>query len=573
VKLLIAILFILPITSYCQCYELNDGKGLSLFSPFLNNSPRFKEKVKGGSFGDTSTIRTCNDRKRRSAVSVYVVKDGEPIFAAHSGIINIYTSVNALEDNQTNDAIWIDGEILTTNYIGLKPVVQSGQYIYAGQLLGNVYRESYGTLFGFGIRRAPPVNPYHKRGFLPSVPEEGKDCTCNGDPVWPEYFVDPASPFIAFDRYNDVLPDVSIRINFSPNGVGQWSFDNSKTWLSAGDHISKLPYGFYKIIFKPVYGYGTPSSINVRIDPTNQNYITTAKYAPDYTILKKPEAELQREADQKLIDTKMLHTLDSLNQIVNAGDRTFVLRNNIIDSLNNRFTKIENTQKETLLFTQLFKYILPVLLLAMTFMAILFFQNNKIRRQKKHLENLQKEQHHRVHNSLGLVSSLLNKYKDNIDPEKLANIDNKIIAISTVHRQLYKGNDLENINFQPVAENIAQSLLSQKGLTEINAEIDANITIPQNKSTTLALIFNELLTNSLKYAFVNTTDKHIMLTTTNEDNHTLMIYRDNGLGYNDEFLNHKTSGFGRVLLEGLAHQLRAKISFYNETGACCMIKF
>src|SRR5690606_18790261 len=114
--------------------------------------------------------------------------------------------------------------------------------------------------------------------------------------------------------------------------------------------------------------------------------------------------------------------------------------------------------------TRLFKYILPILLLAILFAVILLFQNNKIRRQKRYLENLQKEQHHRVHNSLGVVSSLLNKYKDDIDSEKLGHIDNSIIAISTVHRQLYKGSDLEYINFQPVAENITRSLLVQRGL-------------------------------------------------------------------------------------------------------------
>ncbi len=545
---------------------------MSLFSPFFKSTPRAKTEVQGFSFGDTSVTRLCAGRGKKMVVCSYRFAEPEPIFAIHSGFVNVYTSTSTFENNQENDAVWINGDNITTNYMGIYPSIQTGQYVYAGQLIGTTYKEKNSEeLFSFSIRRARPYNPIVKRGFLP-VASDNEHCECRKDPVWPEYFIYPAGMFIAYDQHNDFMPEGSLRVNIEPGGVGQWSFDNGKTWLSAGDHISKLPYGFYKIIFKPVYGYGTPSSINVRIDPTNQNYITTVKYAPDYTILKKPEAELQREADQKLIDAKMLQTLDSLNQIVNAGDRSFVLRNNIIDSLNNRFTKIENTQKETLLFTQLFKYILPVLLLAMTFMAILFFQNNKIRRQKKHLENLQKEQHHRVHNSLGLVSSLLNKYKENIDPEKLANIDNKIIAISTVHRQLYKGNDLENINFQPVAESIAQSLLSQKGLTEINAEISANITIPQNKSTTLALIFNELLTNSLKYAFANATDKNISLTATRDGKNILMLYRDNGKGYTDDFLNRKTSGFGRVLLEGLAHQLRAKISFYNEDGACCMIK-
>lgn len=168
---------------------------------------------------------------------------------------------------------------------------------------------------------------------------------------------------------------------------------------------------------------------------------------------------------------------------------------------------------------------------------------------------------------------MLNKYKHDITPEKLANIDNSIIAIATVHRQLYKGEDLQNIEFQPVVQHIAESLLSQNGASDtITVHIDAHVNIPQSQSTTLALIFNELLTNSLKYAFESTCNKKIIFTATKDGATILAIYKDNGVGYSTDFLKGETMGFGRVLLEGLANQLRAKISFYNDNGACCMIK-
>ncbi|MFT3904525.1 MAG: hypothetical protein QM727_15240 [Niabella sp.] len=89
----------------------------------------------------------------------------------------------------------------------------------------------------------------------------------------------------------------------------------------------------------------------------------------------------------------------------------------------------------------------------------------------------------------------------------------------------------------------------------------------------MALMFNELFTNSLKYAFENSNEKSISFVATREDNSFLIIYRDNGKGYSMDFLKQKTNGFGRIMLDGLAHQLHAGISFYNEGGACCMIKF
>lgn len=568
-------LLLMPFTAYAQkCYELNRGDGLSLFSPFLGSNPRVQKQHSAYFFGDTSRTFSCNDIRRKSVIGVYEIPEEEPVFAAHSGVVSIYTSVNTMERNQASDALWIDGGIITTNYIGLIPSVQTGQYVYAGQQLGKIYRDKFGSIFGFGIRRAPAFNPIHKRGYLPAAADMESQCECGGEPVWPEYFVNPSSKYIAYDLYNDFEPEASLKLTIEPGGIGKWSFDNGVTWLNSGEKISGLPFGYYKIIFKTEYGYTVPSYIQAKTTKISKDFETTVKYIPDYTILKRPEAELIREADQRQMNARLIYALDSLNVVVNANDKTTYLKNSIIDSLNKRFTKIEEIQKETFFFTRLFKYILPILLLAILFTMILLFQNNKIRRQKKYLENLQKEQHHRVHNSLGLVSSLLNKYKDNINPEKLADIDNSIVAISTVHRQLYKGNDLEHIHFQPVAENIIQSLLSQRGLDdEIETYIDAHITIPQKKSTTLALMINELFTNSIKYAFQNTGEKKIYLTAGNGKDGILVVYRDNGTGYDVNFLEQNTDGFGRVMLNGLAHQLRAKIHFYNENGACCMIKF
>ncbi|MFT3904524.1 MAG: histidine kinase dimerization/phosphoacceptor domain -containing protein [Niabella sp.] len=477
------ILLLIPFTAYSQqCYELNEGRGLSLFSPFLGNTPFGKPQLKGSQFGDIAHGQYCNDSPKKWVLGVYTFAEQSPIFASHSGTAIIYNTSSFGENNQPNDAIWVNGDSITTTYMGIFPSIHSGQYVYAGQKIGIVYKDIQNDNFGFGIRRAPAYNPIHKRGYLPIHRDTISECRCDVNPLWPEYFINPSSRFIDYGRVNEIMPEVSLSVIIEPGSIGRWSFDNGVTWLSGGEKINGLTFGYYKIIFKPEYGYASPPSIVIKTNSSNKDFVTTVKYIPDYTILKKPEAEILREADINRMNEAIALVADSLSDVINAGDKTTLLKNNIIDSLNQRFSKIEEIQKETFYFTRLFKYILPVLLLAMLFTIILLFQNTKIRRQKKYLENLQKEQHHRVHNSLALVSSLLNKYKDNISPEKLANIDNSLIAISTVHRQLYKGDDLEDISFQPVAEKIASSLLTQKELSgDVKTCIDTNIIIPQKK--------------------------------------------------------------------------------------------
>src|SRR5690606_37207922 len=144
------------------------------------------------------------------------------------------------------------------------------------------------------------------------------------------------------------MPEASLKIDLEPGGMGKRSFDNGVTWLSDGEQITGLPFGYYKIIFSNTLGYASPSPIQIDVTPRHKDYRSAVKYTPDYTILKKPEAELQREADQKLWDDK----LDSLSEVLNADGRTAALRKGILDSLNDRFTRIEAIQKETFFFTR-----------------------------------------------------------------------------------------------------------------------------------------------------------------------------------------------------------------------------
>lgn len=267
--------------------------------------------------------------------------------------------------------------------MGIRTLISNGQYVYAGQLIGRVYTDVNKDNFGFGIRRAPVLNPVQKRGYLPTKTDDKNECSCNGNPLWPEYFVNPAAIRINYYAFNEVIPDVSLKIDILPGGIGKWSFDNGVTWLSSGDKVSGLPFGSYKIILKEEYGYSPPTPINIKTTYANKDFSARVSYTPDYTILKKPEALLQREADQEFMQSKLKVVADSLALALNSNSQS-ALRNNILDSLNNRFTRIEDIQKETFLFTRMFKYILPVLLLALTFMIILFFQNTKIRRHNAH---------------------------------------------------------------------------------------------------------------------------------------------------------------------------------------------
>ncbi|MFV0605354.1 MAG: hypothetical protein ACK5NK_05875 [Niabella sp.] len=248
----IILLFAIPLATYSQqCYELNSGAGLKLYSPFLLGTPLGIPQLKGSRFGDYVTSSLCNGKPKRWSIAAYNFNGKPlPVFAAHAGVANIYTTTSITgEDGQVNDAVWIDGDSITTSYMGIRPTVSNGQYLYAGQLIGTIYTDVINDNFGFGIRRAHVLNPIQKRGYLPSERDANSECACTNNPLWPEYFVNPASVRISYYAYNEVLPEATLKITIEPGGVGQWSFDNGTTWLNSGEKITGLPYGHYKIIF------------------------------------------------------------------------------------------------------------------------------------------------------------------------------------------------------------------------------------------------------------------------------------------------------------------------------------
>jgi len=312
-------LFVLCFTSLLShsqpCFELDRGKGLSLFSPFLKATPRSKTEVVGYSFGDTSLTKSCAGRGKKSVLCSYTLQEAEFIFAVHSGVANVFTTTSTFEENQENDAVWINGNTITSTYMGIYPSVQTGQYVYAGQLIGKAYKErNQENLFSFSIRRAPPVNPTLKRGYLPIISDRN-NCECKLDPLWPEYFIYPASRYINYDRMNEFLPEASLKVNMTPSGIGKWSFDDGTTWLQASEKIIGLPFGSYKIIFKSEYGYSTPPPTYIKMTNNNKEFVANVQYEPDYAILKKPEALLEKEKAESKTDAKLHLALDSLNKL------------------------------------------------------------------------------------------------------------------------------------------------------------------------------------------------------------------------------------------------------------------
>jgi PAS domain S-box-containing protein len=189
----------------------------------------------------------------------------------------------------------------------------------------------------------------------------------------------------------------------------------------------------------------------------------------------------------------------------------------------------------------------------------------QIKASLKEKEVLLEEIHHRVKNNLQIMYSLISIQSEYIENEKykktFKDFQNQIMSMALVHEILYKTKDLTKIDLKKYIENLLQSLFASYGIKA--SKITATIEVESAKlgvDTVIlcGLIINELVSNSLKYAFPdnNCGKIRIALHAKGKTEFEMMV-SDNGIGL-PKYLNpEKTESFGlqmvNVLVKGNLH--------------------
>lgn len=153
-----------------------------------------------------------------------------------------------------------------------------------------------------------------------------------------------------------------------------------------------------------------------------------------------------------------------------------------------------------------------ILLIGFIIFGFITFRNSRRKSNliaSKNAENelLLKEIHHRVKNNLEIVSSLLSLQSAQIDDDSIKDAmmesQNRVKSIGIVHQKLYQGTNLGAIEMKDYFINLSESILDSFGAEDRitlefamdSLDIDIDTAVP------IGLIVNELLTNTIKYAF------------------------------------------------------------------------
>lgn len=203
-------------------------------------------------------------------------------------------------------------------------------------------------------------------------------------------------------------------------------------------------------------------------------------------------------------------------------------------------------------------------------------QNDEIQRREEEKTLLLRELHHRVKNNLYMVSSMLKLQAGQLnDPQAVEAVSQsrqRLDAISLVHNELYRDErNISNVNMlkyiTELLNNMKQAFgLHQQRPLEVNVRIE-DMTLDVESAIPIGLIINELLTNSLKYAFTGVEQPVISVALEQPDPERLhLIIADNGPGLPPDFDLKEAKSFGLRLVHALTRQLKAKYQIETHNG-------
>ena len=193
---------------------------------------------------------------------------------------------------------------------------------------------------------------------------------------------------------------------------------------------------------------------------------------------------------------------------------------------------------------------------------------------------LLKEIHHRVKNNLQIISSLLSLQTRHITDkptlEMFANSRNRIRAMASIHEKLYQSDDLAKVDFSHYLKGLADYLFQSYKISQqdirFHSEVE-NVALDLDHAIPCGLMINELISNSLKYAYPAGRKGEIRVRLAQSQTGYILQVADDGVGFPADVNFRSSESLGLQLINTLVSQLHGSIEMENHLGTHFTIKF
>ena len=210
--------------------------------------------------------------------------------------------------------------------------------------------------------------------------------------------------------------------------------------------------------------------------------------------------------------------------------------------------------------------------------------NKELRRYSEKQVVLLREVNHRVKNNLTAIISMLHQEEDRVaDLEgkkaycgRLHDLVGRVSGLLTVH------NLLSSARWEPLSlAKLCQNMIKEasKGIDNEKIQFDispSDVLVNSDQAHYLAIVLNELTTNSIKYALQDRDTVKIQVSIHRQGDLIHFAYRDDGPGYPEFVFEGELpqTGMGFYLIVGMVKQsLEGRIELLNDAGAMVKISF
>ncbi len=207
----------------------------------------------------------------------------------------------------------------------------------------------------------------------------------------------------------------------------------------------------------------------------------------------------------------------------------------------------------------------------------------EVRISLREKEVLLKEVHHRVKNNFQLITSLLSLQARNVTDseslEQFSDAQKRIRSMALIHEKLYQSEGFARVDLSVYVKSLIGELygLLLKGRREAEIGVDiGDLSLGIDQAVPCGLLLNELLTNSMKYAFPPDWEGEPKISVSihsTADNTVEMIVSDNGVGIADDIDLESPQTFGLSLVVILARQLSGEVRIEKNGGLRFVVTF
>ena len=186
-----------------------------------------------------------------------------------------------------------------------------------------------------------------------------------------------------------------------------------------------------------------------------------------------------------------------------------------------------------------------------------------------------KEAHHNIKNNLNILLSLIRMEEHKHIPMEDIIEDTKshLKSISVMHEKLYQSKTLVDIELKGYIDSIVESLFNiYSSEIQYISKVD-DISLNAKQAGSLGLIINELINNTVKYAFPDDNPGKVEIKIGRLDNKIEVEYRDSGVGIPDSVDFDNPTSLGLIVIQNLTKQIDGEIKYSYDNGTCINLVF